>query len=817
MASIRHDSAETVTPLARGWRLRLCDAGAFHRPGEVGDDGFLPAIMPGTVAASLRAEGLFDPARPTPLHGRDVWYKTTIEGDGPRLLRFSGLATIAEVFLDGESILTSDNMYLDHEIEVTLAGRHELAMVFRSLDGELARRTGKRARWRPRMIARQGLRLIRTTLLGHMPGWCPSIDIVGPIGGVSLIERQAEAPGPVRIEARLEGNTGILTARSVDAGFLHGVLCCAGGRAHFSADGGMVSAELRLPGIDKWWPHTHGTPHLHDVEIQLGERRLGFGKTGFRSIEIDHGPDGAGFGLVVNGVPVFARGAVWTPPDLITLGRDEAGLAPSLTLALAANVNMLRVGGTMLYESAAFHALCDRLGILVFQDAMLANFDYPATDAAWAASFGAEIEQLLERTQLSPSLAVLTGGSEVAQQAAMLGLPPSFWTSAITDEILPRAIERYRPGLASVKGSPFGGPLPFSVDHGVSHYYGVGAYERPLEDARRAEVRFASECLAFANVPEPVTARTALDFPAVHDPRWKAGVPRDIGASWDFEDTRDHYLGRLYGVDPARLRREDPARYLTLSRAAVAEVMGATFGEWRRPGSPTRGGLVWFWQDLAPGCGWGIVDGLFRPKSAWYALRRAFQPVRIRLGDEGVNGARIDVVNDGAEAVRARVELRCLKDGETVVARGERLIEIAPRGSLSLAATDLIGGFFDVTYAYRFGPPSHEVVTVRLIDAETGETIGEDALFPQGRGANRHDLGLVATVETDDAGAVLVLSTRRFAQSVHIDAGGLVPSDNWFHLAPGVEKRVRLAGDQAAEGEVGAVNGRESLHFSVAR
>ncbi len=64
---------------------------------------------------------------------------------------------------------------------------------------------------------------------------------------------------------------------------------------------------------------------------------------------------------------------------------------------------------------------------------------------------------------------------------------------------------------------------------------------------------------------------------------------------------RDHYVATLYGTNPARLRVDDPERYLALGRAAVVECMEATFAEWRRDRSPTAGGLVLSWHDLAPG------------------------------------------------------------------------------------------------------------------------------------------------------------------------------------------------------------------------
>src|SRR5258708_11639143 len=176
---------------------------------------------------------------------------------------------------------------------------------------------------------------------------------------------------------------------------------------------------------------------------------------------------------------------------------------------------------------------------------MFANMGYPIGDPVFRAGVEAEAAQFLDRTQGHPSLAVLCGGSEVAQQPAMLGLPAALWSSPLYDEILLRAAASLRPDALYVPHSPGSGDLPFSADHGVSHYYGIGAFRRPLEDARRAHVRFASECLAFANVPDSASRGVPWADPA----RWKQAGPRDRGETWDFEDVRDHYLGLIYGID----------------------------------------------------------------------------------------------------------------------------------------------------------------------------------------------------------------------------------------------------------------------------
>ncbi|MGU3362124.1 glycoside hydrolase family 2 protein [Methylobacterium sp. M6A4_1b] len=808
MARIR--SIDGVAPQAVDgpWRLALTPPNAWAGPGDLSEAAdWITAPVPGTVAAALREAGRWSEAAPTPIHDRDVWYRTRLTEGGPLRLRFEGLATLSEIWLDGVPVLVSRSMFEAHAFEVDFRPGAEIALCFRSLKSELDR-PGKRGRWRPRMITPGSLRHVRTSLLGFMPGWCPEIDLVGPYRPVT-VEPLRPGVTDADLRATYDGETGRLLARLRISGQPTSVTLRCDGCAVALAESetGHFIGTLTLPGVAPWWPHTHGTPRLHAVSVEVDGVAVDLGRTGFRTLSLAR-PFEEGLALAVNGVPVFCRGANWTPSDLIGLGAEDC--AALVDLAREAGMNMLRVSGTTLYPAPDFYDLCDAAGILVWQDLMLANFDYPHEAAGFAATLAREVTGTLHRTQLAPSLAVICGGSEVWQQAAMLGAPRSVWADPFCAETLPGLVGETRPDLVVVPNSPSGGDLPFSPSAGCTHYYGVGAYRRPLEDARRAEVGFASECLAFANLPEPATlGRTS---PA--DPHWDRGIPRDRGADWDFEQVRDHYVGLLYGVDPAALRADDPQRYLELGRAAVAEVMEATFAEWRRARSPTAGGLVWFLRDLGPGTGWGVIDWNQAPKSGWYALKRAFRPVQVTLSDEGLGGLHLHVHNETAQGLDLRLGLTFANRTGKVGARAERDLTVGPRASLTLSSAEMLGRFFDGTDSYRFGPRIHDVAHARLTDA-TGTVIAESFHFPGLRPVAPEAIGLRVAPVADAPVPTLRIATDHLALGVSVRSPEARPSDSGFHLAPGTERLVSFPGHlRLPQGVVGALNSREIVRFA---
>lgn len=819
MALIRGISGDDVAALTSGWTLALCAPDAVLTP-----DGadrlaeWLPAIVPGTAAEALRALGRWSLDSPGALHDVDIWYRTTFEATGPQSLRLDGLATLAEVFLDGAPVASSQSMFVGHDIAFTGTGRHRLAIRFKALNPVLASAKGPRARWRPMMITPGTLRLVRTTPLGHMPGWAPPVAIVGPWRPVTLTARRAPfAVTHVGLRPRLEGTRGLLDAEIRFDRPVTGpvALHCAGASIALAPTApDRFSGRLSLDGIAPWWPHSHGEPALHAAAIRVGSVDIDLGRVGFRTLECDRGADGKGFGLRVNGEPVFCRGSSYMPPDAAAPGTADP--LPLVSLAREAGMNMLRISGTTAPPPQAFHDACDAAGILVWQDLPFANFDYPASDPAFVALVEAEAREMFDRLEAAPSTAVICGGSEMAQQAVMLGLTPAQAANPLFEDILARLAADRLPDAVYVPHTPWGGALPFCTNEGVTHYFGAGAYLRPIEDVRRAEVRFASECLAFANVPSPARLRAM----AVNDPgdaAWKAGIPRDAGASWDFEDTRDHYAGLLAGVDPALLRAADPERYLALGRAAPAELMEQVFAEWRRAGSTAAGGLVWFLNDLAPGAGWGVIDAAGEPKATYFALKRAFGSVHVGLTDEGLNGFGIHLVNETATARDLTLTFACYGETPHPLVRVEHPVSLAPRSAQSLASDALIGRFFDTTRAYRFGPAAHDATIARLTDA-AGHLVAEATHVLPGRAAAPRDIGLTAAVTTSAGRPALDISATRFARFVTIDDETGRAADQGFCLAPGETRIVLLQPGTGAEnprGRVSALNSHPVAYGDV--
>ena len=337
-----------TTTLTAGWRLYRTAPGEAAEPRDLDrETRWVDAAVPGTVATSVLGNetNLFHPG--LDIDAFDWWYETEFEGDtgANSVLLFEGLATIAEVWLNGKPIHASRNMFRRYRIDISdsIASTNHLAIVFRSVAHDLKTRR-PRPRWKTKLVNHQQLRWLRTTLLGRIPGWTPPVPPIGPWRQVVL-----EAVDAYRVES-----AGIVPA-CTDKGASISVdvtMQCVGGKSPpesatltvdnerydldvaIQGDTCRVSGQVAVGRRALWWPHTHGDPVLHPCEVVVdgagSSQAVWSGSVGFREVEINR--DQGRVSLHVNGTPVFARGGCWTPTIL------QHWMATRLPCAVNSNV-----------------------------------------------------------------------------------------------------------------------------------------------------------------------------------------------------------------------------------------------------------------------------------------------------------------------------------------------------------------------------------------------------------------------------------------------------------------------------------------------
>jgi beta-mannosidase len=787
--------------------LVACEPDSMLEPGGLTPQvlaGALSMVAPGTVATVAGWESLLGPGQA--VDDLDWWLVADVDHASPVRITFDGLTFPATVFVDGDAVAVVESMFLP-VVATVPAGRHRVAIRFGSLTRWLATRR-PRGRWRSSLVSAQGLRWARTTLLGRAPVYGGAPAPVGVWRGVRVasgaviddVEIRADvvssAAGRVTVRGLLQEVSGSsstddavrLVLRGPDGRVLTEETVRGDAAGHFSA-----TVDVTDPAL--WWPRGYGDQPLYRLTLAVGDATVER-VVGFRTLDVDRS-DG-GFVVRVDDVPVFCRGAVWTPSDPTALGspaaaeRSDAMTRHRLALLAEAGATMVRIPGGLAFEGAEFWDAAAELGLLVWQDAMVATVDPPAELDDLVAR---ETAHAVRSVSGNPAIAVVSGGSETVQQPVMLGLPADRRRMTLLDEVLPAvAADAGVPFVESSPSAPAGSDdFPLRADSGISHWFGVGGYRRPIRDVATAGVRFAAECLAFAIPPTTGAVERHFGSAAVvgHHPDWKAGVPRDRGAAWDFEDVRDVYVAEVFDVDPAAVRARDPERYLQLGRLAIAAAMSECFAHWRLDAS-CGGALVLAAADPVPGAGWGLIDSDGGAKLPLAVLARAWAPVALFVRDAGTDGVAVHVVNDRADPVAGELRLTATTDGGATVVEGVRTVEVPPRGSIMLLDSEITGVFRDLSDAYRFGARTADAVEVELIAGD--RRICRDVLCVR-PGHPTVSGGTRATARRVDEGWELEIAAPVALRWTEIDAPGWLPADDVVHIAGGRPLRIRLEGE----------------------
>ncbi|WP_329333583.1 glycoside hydrolase family 2 protein [Streptomyces sp. NBC_00663] len=674
-----------ATPLTEGWILRTFD----------GTADALPASVPGCVHTDLLAAGVI----PDPFLGRNeaevAWvgrrdwtYETDLRaGSGHEQtdLVFEGLDTVAEVLLDGRLLGRTRNMHRSYRFDVTgLSGR--LSVRFLSAYAEAEAVRGKLGE-RPAAYD-EPFQYVRKMACSFGWDWGPTLVTAGMWRPVRLEQWSTARISRVRPLVTVEQGLGVVElAVDVERTRVEAPLTVeatvAGERVRASVDGTRGVVRLEVPSPRLWWPRGYGEQPLYDVELTLlhGNSPLDVWRRriGFRSVELDRSADehGTGFTFVVNGERLFARGVNWIPDDVFPSRITRARYRERLGQAADAGVDLVRIWGGGIYESADFYDACDELGLLVWQDFPFACAAYPE-EQPLRGEVEAEARENVVRLMPHPSLVLWNGNNE-----NLWGFRDWQWEERLAGEswgegyylgVLPRVVAELDPTRPYTAGSPWSGSWdhhPNDPAHGTHHSWEVWNREDYAE-YRREVPRFMAE-FGWQAPPAYATLRRAL--PGEELAADSPGMLHHQKAE-DGNGKLRRGLERHFDCPEGDF---DRWHYLTQVNQARAVATGIE--HWRSNWPVCAGTVVWQLNDCWPVTSWAAIDGDGREKPLYHELRRLYADRLLT-----VQGRVLAVVNQAAEAWAGAVWLRRMSVAGALI--GEAEVEFAA-GARAVARVDV--------------------------------------------------------------------------------------------------------------------------------
>jgi beta-mannosidase len=745
----------------QNWQFKQRDPAPALADDFSSSEGWFAASVPGTIHQDLLATAQI----PDPFLGlnetqvqwvgeRDWLYRCEFvlppdfKNEETIALCSAGLDTFATVWLNGQQVLVSDNMFVSHRVPVPALlrpGLNSLQILFESALRRGQEREAQYGRL-PLWNGDSSRLYVRKAQYHYGWDWGPTLLTAGiwrPLWLEAYSARIADVHCPAEVAPDL-ASAHLPISITLD-GSAHTHLS-----VHITlyAPSGETVTQVTLPATDSttieriltidapllWWPRGYGEQALYRLVITLqndgeildsSEQRIGL-----RRLQLIQQPlaDGSGttFLFEINNTPIFCGGANWIPVDLFVPRVSRDRYRAWLQLAADANMVMLRVWGGGIYEEDVFYDLCDELGLLVWQDFMFACGLYPA-HGEFRESVRSEAEDAVRRLRHHPCIALWSGNNEDYAVASSQGVynatfngdftQTAFPARAIYEQILPQICATLDPTRTYWPGSPYsGGANGNSNDPhvGDQHVWDVWHGNMvPYQSYPQLAGTFVSE-FGMASFPDLATI-VSFTEPDERYPQSRtmdlhnkaAGGPERIAS----------YLVRNIRVP------EQLDEYIYATQFIQAEAMTSAFRGWRRRWRGqgyqeryTAGALVWQLNDCWPVTSWAIVDSQLHPKPAYYTIRRELAPFAagiVRLSDEQV---AIWAVNSLGTALDAELEVNIWSLTGELVASERAQVVLAPNQSSELRE---IEDQLSETH----------IVAVRLV--KDGAVIARAALWPE--------------------------------------------------------------------------------------
>lgn len=746
------------------WKLNIIGKDAALLP----EDG-IRANVPGTVYGALLAEKLIpDPyyrdneLEVLPLMENDFSFTTEFMVDEEMMscdrliLRFDGLDTLADIYVNGEWIGRAFNMHRTWEYDLTgkeyaREGRNELNVVLHS-PTKYIKEENKKVYTDGSHEAMEGFPHLRKAHCMFGWDWGPRLPDAGIFRDVCLLGIEKKRLDSVYI-------TQIHNVGKVTLDFdisLDGYAENKDGKIRISvtdpdgkknvetvkslpeAEDMECSLEIREPQL--WWPRGYGKQPLYCVKVELfdgsgneldsWERRIGL-----RTMTVNTEKDewGSCFAHEVNGVKIFAMGADYIPEDCLLGRNSEKRTRKLLEEAAWANHNCIRVWGGGYYPDDYFYDICDELGLIVWQDFMYACASYELDDR-FEDNIIRETEDNVKRIRHHACLGLWCGNNEIELQ-----ILEKVWNSSakqkcdyvkIFEYIIPHVLQKLDPNTFYWPSSPSSGGSyddPADQDRGDTHYWDVWHGNKPITEYRKFYFRYLSE-FGFQSFPG---LKTVESFTEPSDRNIFSRVMEMHQRNCAANGKIMNYLSATY------LYPKDFDHLLYASQLLQADAIRYGAEHFRRYRGRCMGTVVWQLNDIWPAASWSSIDYYGRRKALHYAEKRMFSSLMISCEEMGEvserpfcvaepapieKSARLHVANETTEEVSGKVEWNLRRPDSSIILSGEQEVRVPALGGIWLDKMDfgeyeereihleysfLVNGKYVSGNTCLFTPPKH--------------------------------------------------------------------------------------------------------------
>ena len=825
-------AVSSLQPLNSEWSFRALNA--VDHP-EVSD--WHKAQVPGVVQTDLLADRLI----PDPFYGdnevRLQWigqtdweYRTTFQVDAATLqhehvdLIFDGLDTFAEVFLNEQPVLTADNMFRRWRITakpLLKPGSNALRIVFRSPITSMIPKVKALPYILPSISTAIGgneqnvatAPYTRKAPYQYGWDWGPRYVTIGiwkpvwletwdqariesfHIHQLKITNGAAELAAELEIECSHPATATIsISHGGADSG---SQTRDATQNVQLESGRNYVSLPIRIVSPKLWYPAGYGAQERYrfSASVKVGKDLVTQAEltTGLRSVELRREPDewGKSFTFVVNGIPVFAKGANVIPLDSFPSRVPTARYREILQGARDANMNMVREWGGGIYESSEFYDICDELGLMVWQEFMFGGDMVPG-DPAFQENVREEAKYQVKRLRDHPSIVLWCGNNEIetgwVSWSDRLSFKDSItpqqrervWQDYVVlfHDIIKSVVEEYGSPAPYWPSSPSANfeTLPNSPDNGDMHYWGVWHSLEPVGNYALQNPRFMSE-FGFQSFPE---MRTILTFARPDDLTIDSEVMKSHQKNHGGNERILTYMLREY-AEP-----KDFASFVYVSQVQQAEAIKVGAETLRRNRPRTMGALFWQLNDCWPVASWSSIDYYGRWKALQYYARRFYADLLISpLEHDGV--VDVYVVSDMLQPTKGQVHIRLLDfNGATLFDRTQE-VEIPAQSSAR---------YVNINEKEVIGRAAINRTFLLLELRVSGQTVSRNELFFDTM--RNLQLPLKPAIKSSVSGSgpsyVLILRSPVLARKVCLSFGDLdvQPSDNFFDLVPGEERAVQV-------------------------